>query len=485
MASDAGSNKTVATGYMDTSFEAGRAHAAQNAGGSIARASDVVLISAGALAAALVLPIPAPGGAAELANVACAATFALMLFPAFGLYRTSPGQSKRRAAAVTAFAWLLAQAGAALVMRALPPTLNVSPNWHLLWTVVTGIALVASRLVARNTLDRVGRTRNGSRLVAVVGAGSHRDALLDRIGQLPSAGFRAAATLDFGVVTHGDSAGVPAFRSLDAFARHVRAQAIPEIWLALPIDEARTVMAVLDAFRDDLVNIRLVPDVSKLAMFDGEMIDLVGAPAINLVASPLSSRALLQKAIFDRLFAAAVLTCTAPLLLAIALAIRLSSNGPVLFRQLRQGANGKAFTIIKFRTMRVHDDHRAVRQATRDDPRITRIGAFLRRTSLDEMPQFINVLRGEMSVVGPRPHALEHDDLYRKIVDGYIHRYRVKPGITGWAQINGLRGETDRVEKMQRRVEADLYYLRNWSFALDMRIVAATVLRGWTHKNAY
>ncbi|RQR26807.1 undecaprenyl-phosphate glucose phosphotransferase [Burkholderia sp. Bp9143] len=470
---------------MDTSFEARRGHASQNAGGAIARVSDVVLISAGALAATLVSPVPEHGGAAELANVACAATFALMLFPAFRLYHVPAGRSKYRAAAVTAFAWLLAQASAAFVMHALPPALNVSPYWHLLWTALSGIALVASRLVARTTLDRIARAQDGDRRVAVVGAGTHRDALLDRIGRLPSAGFRAAATLDFGVVTHGDRVDVASFRSLDAFARHVRTHAIPEVWLALPIDEARTVMAVLDAFNDDLVNIRLVPDVSKLAMFDGEMIDLVGAPAINLVASPLSSRALLQKAVFDRLFAAAVLTFTAPLLLVIALAIRLSSKGPVLFRQQRKGANGKSFTIIKFRTMRLHDDHRAVRQATRDDPRVTRIGAFLRRTSLDEMPQFVNVLRGEMSVVGPRPHALEHDDLYRKIVDGYIHRYRVKPGITGWAQINGLRGETDRVEKMQRRVEADLYYLRNWSFALDMRIVMATVLRGWTHSNAY
>ncbi|KVL37819.1 undecaprenyl-phosphate glucose phosphotransferase [Burkholderia sp. MSMB1835] len=470
---------------MDTSFEGRRWQASQNAGGSIARASDVVLISAGALVAALALPEPDTGGAAELANVACAATFALVLFPAFRLNHLSLGRSTYRTAAVTAFAWLLAQASAALVMRALLPALNVSPYWHLLWTATSGVALVASRLVARTTLERIARARDGDRLVAIVGAGTHRDALLERIGELPSAGFRAAATLDFGGVPREHGIDVPSFRSLDAFARHVRAHAIPEIWLALPIDEARTVMAVLDTFRDDLVNIRLVPDIGRLAMFDGQLIDLVGTPAINLVASPLSSRALLQKAVFDRLFAAAVLIATAPLLLAIALAVRLSSKGPVLFRQQRQGANGKTFTIIKFRTMRLHDDHDAVRQATRDDPRITRVGAFLRRTSLDEMPQFINVLRGEMSVVGPRPHALEHDDLYRKVVDGYIHRYRVKPGITGWAQIHGLRGETERVEKMRRRVEADLYYLRNWSFALDMRIVMATVLRGWTHSNAY
>ena len=470
---------------MDTSFEPRHAHAARAAGGLIARIADVALISFGALAAALVLPGTNVDRSSELAAVACAATFALMLFPALRLYHAPARPARHRTALLIAFAWLIAQAGAALVMRALAPTLAIPLPWYLLWTATSGIALVASRVVAGTTLERIGSPQESDRLVAIVGSGAHRDAVLDRIASVPSAGFRAAAMFDIARADTTSPGGMPRFRDLDTFAQHVRTHAIPEVWLALPIGEARIVMAVLDAFRDDLVNIRFMPDVSKLAMFDGEMIDLVGAPAINLVASPLSSRALLHKAIFDRVFAATVLVGMAPLLLAIAAAVRLSSHGPVLFRQQRKGADGQAFTIFKFRTMRLHDTGSEVHQATRDDPRITRVGAFLRRTSLDELPQFINVLRGEMSVVGPRPHALEHDDLYRKIVDGYIHRYRVKPGITGWAQINGLRGETDRVEKMQRRVEADLHYLRNWSFALDMRIVLATALRGWSHRNAY
>jgi lipopolysaccharide/colanic/teichoic acid biosynthesis glycosyltransferase len=158
----------------------------------------------------------------------------------------------------------------------------------------------------------------------------------------------------------------------------------------------------------------------------------------------------------------------------------------VLLTQRRKGADGHVFRIYKFRSMRLHaEPPGVVRQATRGDPRVTRLGAFLRRTSLDELPQFLNVLRGEMSVVGPRPHAIEHDDEYRTVVDGYIHRYRIKPGITGWAQINGFRGETDQIEKMRGRVEHDLYYLRNWSFGLDMRIVLATVVKGLVDRNAY
>jgi exopolysaccharide biosynthesis polyprenyl glycosylphosphotransferase len=200
----------------------------------------------------------------------------------------------------------------------------------------------------------------------------------------------------------------------------------------------------------------------------------------------LSPLALANKDIFDRVFAALALVALAPLMLVIAAAVKLSSRGPVLFTQRRKGADGRVFRIFKFRSMSVHaPDEGLLQQATRNDPRVTRVGAFLRRTSFDELPQFFNVLIGDMSIVGPRPHAIEHDALYQTVVDDYIQRYRIKPGITGWAQVNGFRGETDRIEKMQGRVDHDLYYLRNWSFALDMRILFATVIKGLTHSNAY
>ncbi|PRE02454.1 undecaprenyl-phosphate glucose phosphotransferase [Burkholderia ambifaria] len=471
---------------MHTALEQQRAAAPSAIHGLLTRIADITLIAVGAAAAAWFFPGEGIDPSDNVAIVASTAAFAMALFPTFGVARTPCHCPTYRIAFVTVLAWLLALTGAAIVMFAMRGALPVPLNGILLWAAASGIALVAFRLVACATFERIVHVGERTRQVAIVGGGAHCTAVLERIAQSPSARYRAAAVLDPDRPAQPAADGIDVLPTLDAFAAHVRAHAIPEVWIALPITEAGTVVRVLDEFRHDLVNVRLVPDVSQLAMFDGEMVDLVGAPAINLIASPLSPRALVQKAIFDRLFAAAVLVGTAPLLLAIAAAVRLSSPGPVLFRQLRKGADGKAFTIYKFRTMRIHADAGGgVRQATPNDPRVTRIGAFLRRTSLDEMPQFINVLRGEMSVVGPRPHALEHDNLYQTIVDGYIHRYRVKPGITGWAQINGLRGETDRIEKMQRRVEADLHYLRNWSFALDMRIVAATITRGWTHHNAY
>ena len=266
----------------------------------------------------------------------------------------------------------------------------------------------------------------------------------------------------------------------------MRSRAIRELWLALPISEERQIHRIVTVFRHDFVNIRFIPDVRSLSFFNQEVVELLGVPAINLAASPITDVRVLPKFVFDRLFALSALTMLAPLMLAIAALIKLTSPGPVFFRQKRKGIDGHEFRIYKFRSMKVHEETAGrITQATKHDARVTPVGRFLRRTSLDELPQFINVLKGEMSVVGPRPHALEHDDIYKDLVKGYMFRYRIKPGITGWAQINGFRGETDRVEKMMGRVKLDLYYMQNWSFWLDIKIVAMTLWKGFTGSNAY
>jgi len=180
-----------------------------------------------------------------------------------------------------------------------------------------------------------------------------------------------------------------------------------------------------------------------------------------------------------------ILLLISPLMLAIALGIKLSSPGPVLFVQRRYGLDGKDILVYKFRSMTVCEDGDQIRQATRNDKRITRLGAILRKTSLDELPQFINVLQGRMSIVGPRPHAVAHNEMYRKLIKGYMVRHKVKPGITGWAQVNGHRGETEQLEKMEARIEFDLDYLRNWTLKLDLAIIARTVLVVLNDKQAY
>ncbi|ANB75639.1 undecaprenyl-phosphate glucose phosphotransferase [Paraburkholderia phytofirmans OLGA172] len=454
--------------------------------GLMARLVDVFFIVAGAVLASHIRFEDTVQSRLDGAFITFSVAFALVSFPAFGLYESWRGRSMLRLIGRVSLAWIVVQACGLVLMFSLHRTDFISRLWFAYWTAITDGALVVSRLSTYGVLRTVRRAGINLRDVAVVGYGAHCQHVVSKMEASPASGFRASAMFDVRPLASGASAGVPVFDDFDQFLGHVRRNSVQEIWLALPFSEELTIMRILREFRDDLVNIRLVPDVSSVALFESGVTDLIGVPAINLVASPLSQHALVTKEIFDRAFAAAALIALTPVLFAIAIAVKLSSHGPVFFTQRRKGADGRVFKIYKFRTMRVHvEDAGVVKQATRNDSRITRVGAFLRRTSLDELPQFFNVLLGDMSVVGPRPHAIEHDELYQKLVIGYIHRYRIKPGITGWAQVNGLRGETDQLEKMQERVEHDLHYLRNWSFSLDMRIVAATIVKGFIHKNAY
>ncbi|HZZ10026.1 MAG TPA: undecaprenyl-phosphate glucose phosphotransferase [Paraburkholderia sp.] len=454
----------------------------------LARLCDVALVLAGAAVASQIRFADLAQSGFYWAFVMFSAAFSLAIFPAFGVYESWRGRSKLALAGQVSLAWLIVQACALVLMYSLHRSDFVSRLWFSYWTAMTGGMLVAYRLITHAVLARARSAGMNLHQVAIVGSGSQCDAIIRRIDSAPTSGFRVTAVFN----TRPDNSSVksahaPVFNRVNALAEHIRTNDVHELWLMLSLAEEPLIVSLVNEFRDDLVNIRFMPDVRALALFEGSgVVDLLGVPAINLVASPLSASSMMKKELFDRLFAATALLCLAPVMLAIATAVKLSSRGPVLFRQKRKGADGRVFMIYKFRSMRLHTEQKGtLKQATRDDARFTRVGAFLRRTSLDELPQFFNVLCGDMSVVGPRPHALEHDDLYQKVVAGYNNRYRIKPGITGWAQINGFRGETDRIEKMERRVEHDLYYLGHWSFALDMRIIGATIVAGLVDRNAY
>lgn len=454
--------------------------------GLLARVFDVLMIVGGAAVASQIRFEYIEAHTYSVAFVAFAAAFSLALFPGFGVYQSWRGRSKLQLACQVSLGWLVVQGCALALMFSLHRLDYVSRLWFAYWTAMSGGLMITGRLISHAILAHMRGAGMNLHQVAIVGCGRHCDAIMRKIERSKDTGFRATVAFNASPEMSRLNARVPVFENYEAFVNHVRTQDVHEVWLALPLSQERMILRFVNEFRDDLVNVRFIPDVRSLALFESGVTDLLGVPAINLVASPLSPSAMLQKEIFDRVFAFAALVAVAPLLLGIAIAIKLTSRGPVFFRQRRKGADGRVFTIYKFRSMRMHAEQAGVlQQATRNDPRVTRVGAFLRRTSLDELPQFFNVLRGDMSVVGPRPHALEHDDLYQKVVSGYIHRYRIKPGITGWAQVNGFRGETDRIEKMEGRVAHDLYYLGNWSFGLDMRIIAATIFKGLRHTNAY
>ncbi|RQH06515.1 undecaprenyl-phosphate glucose phosphotransferase [Paraburkholderia dinghuensis] len=455
----------------------------------LARIIDIVAIATGALvAAALHHGEFVALSDAESVALAFNCLLAIWMFPAFGIYQSWRGKSLQNLFARVCIAWIAVEATGVLLSFSVHRADLLSRLWLGWWAVASVALLIVSKALVYMVLKGLRREGYNQRDVAVAGGHRYGRFLIEQMRHHPEAGFRPTLLFDEDNDAHGETTvdGVPVERNIEALIERVREHGIRELWLALPISKERTIHRIVTELRNDFVNIRFIPDVRSLSLFSQPVVDLLGVPAMNLAASPITDLRVLPKRVFDWLFAACVLASLAPLLAAIAIAVKCSSPGPVMFRQRRKGLDGNEFEIYKFRSMKVHAETAGqVTQARRNDPRITRVGAFLRRTSLDELPQFINVLKGEMSVVGPRPHALEHDDIYKNLVRGYMHRYRIKPGITGWAQVNGFRGETDRVEKMRDRVRFDLHYMQNWSFTLDLKIVAMTMWKGFAGQNAF
>ena len=266
----------------------------------------------------------------------------------------------------------------------------------------------------------------------------------------------------------------PVLGSLNELSTYLKSHIVHKLYIALPMSSHPRILKLLDDLKDSTTSIYFVPDIFVTDLIQGRVTDVNGIPVVSVCETPFTGMDGFIKRTADVLFSLVVLIMISPILLAVALGVKFTSPGPIIFKQRRYGLDGQEILVYKFRSMTVTEDGGTVTQATKNDQRITPLGAFLRKTSLDELPQFINVLQGRMSVVGPRPHAVAHNEEYRKLIKGYMVRHKVKPGITGWAQVNGFRGETDTLEKMEQRVHYDLEYLRNWSPRLDMLIVAKT-----------
>ncbi len=262
---------------------------------------------------------------------------------------------------------------------------------------------------------------------------------------------------------------------MDHLATLARSHHAELIYLSLPMASQPRILQVLDDLKDTTASIYFAPDMFVTDLIQGRTSAVCGLPVISVCETPFRGSNGVVKRLSDIILSLVILTMIAPLLALIALAVKLSSPGPVIFKQRRYGLGGEEIRVYKFRSMTCTEDCGKILQAKQHDKRVTKLGAFLRRTSLDELPQFVNVLQGRMSIVGPRPHAVAHNELYRTLIKGYMVRHKVKPGITGWAQINGFRGETDTLDKMQGRIALDLDYLRNWSLRLDIHIIMKTV----------
>lgn len=367
--------------------------------------------------------------------------------------------------------WCLVIGLVLLWLFAFKASQDFSRIWFAAWVVVSGLVLVVARVGVYLLLRALRHYGFNHRHVALVGHGSGLMALKEQIDQASWTGYEIKETVeDLSLV------------SLECLAQ----RCFDEIWLALPVSNAGLVEEVLYGLRFSSASIRFVPDSFVSKLFKHGMTEVAGVTMFNLFTTPMTGTNQLLKYIEDKLLATLIVVLFSPIFMVLALAVKVSSPGPVFFVQERLGVGGKRIRVFKFRSMVVHQEPRgAMTQAVKNDARITPLGAFLRKTSLDELPQFFNVLAGDMSIVGPRPHAVSHNQQFMDVVDDYMLRHLVKPGITGWAQVNGYRGETDTLEKMQFRVRYDLYYIENWSLWLDIKIIFLTVFKGFVNKNAY
>jgi len=337
------------------------------------------------------------------------------------------------------------------------------------WLILCPILLITGHFCLQGILTRVRSQEKNLHPYAILGDDESIKNLPEKIAQTPSAGLRL----------------VGAYNSLPTLLTALKNQPIEYIFLSYASHEQEKIIAAIKALNDTTASIYLIPDLLLSDLLGSRWIMLGNTPLIVINDHPFYGGWWVLKKIEDLLLSVLILLLISPLMILIAIAIKISSSGPILFKQRRHGLNGEIIKVLKFRTMTSMDDGDVVIQATKEDSRVTKIGKFLRRYSLDELPQFFNVLQGNMSIVGPRPHALAHNQHYRELIDGYMQRHKVKPGITGWAQVNGLRGETDTIDKMKERIDFDLYYINHWSIGLDLKIILLTIYSLLTGKTAH
>jgi putative colanic acid biosysnthesis UDP-glucose lipid carrier transferase len=335
---------------------------------------------------------------------------------------------------------------------------------------------LANRLILVTLRVQTAHSNEDRNKVLLIGGGPLVKHLYDNINGNPWLQEKAIGRIRTCNETDDDDMPVPVLGSRDDIINVVRENNVRTVYIAVSLDNSQLVQQLYLDLANENIDIHWVPNIFSMNLINHSVKEIAGLPLLTLSESPLIGNHLMFKAVEDRVIGLIALILLSPLMIIIAILIKLDSPGPVIFRQGRTGWNGREFPIWKFRSMKVHqpqsDD---LKQATRDDDRVTRIGRFIRKTSIDELPQLFNVLSGTMSMVGPRPHAVQHNSDYDKRINSYMTRHRIKPGITGLAQINGYRGETDTLDKMKKRVEYDMQYINNWSFWLDIKILIKTI----------
>lgn len=490
--SGAGYGVSEAPGYVDelTATEISRRSPFSRAVyGDLVQFSDFVMVTVASVLVAyvyhhyvLVIPTDVQRfGAAGIVG----ATGLTALLRRDGYYEFDALLSSSRAMRAVIARWALIVLGLIAFGYALKVSEHFSRFWLFAWTAVVAVSLVLARVVAAAVLRRA--VREGgvfSRRIAIVGANEIGSRFAEHAAK-PERAISIVGVFSSGPEDASSGFGYPAVGDLRALERAARAGEIDDVVIAMPKLTKEAMASLVNRLSILPVGLAICPNAHWLDHTGGEVIRIGGAPLLTLYRRPLEGWGGVLKTIEDYAVGVTAFLLLSPLLLTIAVAIRLEGKGPVLFTQQRHGFNHKVFRIYKFRTMTVEEDGATIEQVKREDPRVTHLGAFLRHYSLDELPQIFNVLKGDMSLVGPRPHALAHNHQYAQTIENYSGRHKVKPGMTGWAQVNGFRGETSETEKMADRVRFDLEYIDNWSLWFDFKIMVLTFAAVLFPKNAY
>jgi putative colanic acid biosynthesis UDP-glucose lipid carrier transferase len=415
-------------------------------------------------------------------STALAASVVFMLCAeALGLYRSWRASTVLRMMLITSATWFLCAMFVVLLGFFAKVSTDVSRVVIGGWFVISWFSLMSWRFIFRQILRAMRVRGYNSRVAAIVGLNANAIRMRDEIVGSPDLGIRFTGFYDDRCVKrlledHPDEALLGCIEELMDQAKE---GGVDLIFIALPLKAQVRIAEILMRCGDTTASVHLIPDFFTYNLLHARMGSVGSVETLSIYETPIFGFNDFLKRSFDVVFSSFIVCLIALPMLIIAAAVKFTSRGPVIFKQARYGLDGKRIFVWKFRSMSTMDNGAKVVQATKGDARITKVGAFIRRTSLDELPQFINVLQGRMSVVGPRPHAVAHNEEYRKLIPYYMLRHKVKPGITGWAQINGFRGETDTLDKMEGRIDHDLDYIRNWSLFMDIKIIFLTIFKGF------
>ena len=451
---------------------------------TLTRIAELLAIVAGMLLSHLVHPAGDPAALTVSALLgAILYSFAAELTGAYGELRLRPFIIEARR---VLGAWILTFFCLTLISWAIKYTAVFSRVQTGLWVVAGAAMLVGSRWGIRAFLRAHRRQGRNQRKAVLIGAGAQARQWVSTVNAYPELGLNPVAAFDDDPAKIGGSCeGVPIIGPCDEAVHFTNDRLVPMVFITLPLRAEKRLQQILEQYLNSPANLYIIPDIFTFQLMNLNAFQACGTPVIALSASPMSKRKEILKRAEDLILGTLALIIASPLMMLIALGIKLTSPGPVFFRQWRYGMDGKEILVWKFRTMNVTENGHNYRQATRNDCRVTPFGALLRRTSLDELPQLFNVLAGNMSLVGPRPHPVAQDESFRRLLPGYIWRLKIKPGITGWAQVNGWRGETDTIEKMEQRIRHDFHYIENWTLTFDIWILWMTIRRGFANPNAY